>query len=91
MHHNADMFFAMINIIKLRKDQTMFSRDVKHKLELNLFCLHASTTKIHTTNEELNCHLSIFTSGYFFEFLLLVCVAKLGKCRREIVDSRWYL
>lgn len=35
MHHNADMFFAMINIIKLEKDQTMFSRDVKHKLELN--------------------------------------------------------
>lgn len=69
----------------------MFSRDVKHKLELSLFCLHASTTKIHTTNEELNCHLSIFTSGYFFEFLLLVCVAKLGKCRREIVDLRWYL
>lgn len=69
----------------------MFSRDVKHKLELNLFCLHASTTKIHTTNEELNCHLSIFTSGYFFEFLLLVCVVKLGKCRREIVDLRWYL
>ena len=32
----------------------MFSRDVKHKLELNLFCLHASTTEIHTTNEELS-------------------------------------